>query len=150
MLHILDEDIELHLLRQLPSDREAPLPAHLLSCDACRARLNKAQQHLQSTLLAQTNALRERRRARRIPTDDAGTLSVLNSSKSDPLTIAVLDVSAGGMKVRLNKRIDPLTIVQVALKGTVVTGDIRYCVTVAHGYFHAGICIWEMHPLITH
>jgi hypothetical protein len=80
---------------------------------------------------------RERRVHVRVPTDDIAQVRIEGSS--DPWAEArVLDVSRGGMRLRIHRMLAPGTLLRVQLGETEVVAEVRYCVA-AEGAYSAGV-----------
>jgi hypothetical protein len=80
----------------------------------------------------------ERRAWARVPTDDAARMKVLQPPGAKAAEVRILDVSQGGLKLRVPANLPPGTIVQIDLKSAVVRAEVRYCVRAELG-FHAGV-----------
>ena len=85
----------------------------------------------------------ERRRERRVAANDPGMLQVLSPFSPETFHIHILDASRGGLKLRVPEFLGQGTIVQVYLKTTIATGEVRHC-TRAGSSFHAGVKLGEV------
>jgi len=86
---------------------------------------------------------RDRRVHSRFSTDDSAQVSIVNSpEKPEPegLTMEsrVVDVSRGGMRLRIPILLKPGTMIRVLLGDTEVVAEVRYCVA-ADGAHFAGV-----------
>ncbi len=72
------------------------------------------------------------------PTDDAAWMKVVQPPGAKGAEVRVLDVSQGGLKLRVPANLPPGTIVQIDLEGSVMLAEVRYCVRAELG-FHAGV-----------
>ncbi len=69
----------------------------------------------------------ERRADPRRPVDEPATIKVLNPLQSaSPFPARIVEMSRGGMKVRLKQSLMPGTLVQIRFKGKLAMGEIRY------------------------
>jgi hypothetical protein len=80
----------------------------------------------------------ERRARTRFPTDDAAWMKVVEPPGAKGAEVRVLDVSHGGLKLRVPANLPPGTIVEIDLEGAVMLAEVRYCVRAELG-FHAGV-----------
>jgi hypothetical protein len=80
----------------------------------------------------------DRRSWARFPTDDAARMKVLKPLGAKAAEVRILDVSQGGLKLRVPTMLQPGSIVQVDLRSGVLVAEVRYCVRARLG-FHAGI-----------
>jgi hypothetical protein len=85
----------------------------------------------------------DRRRERRVPGGDPGVLQVLRPFSPDMWPAQIVDSSKGGLKLEVSQSLRLGTIVQVHLKTTIMTGEVRHC-TVAGKGFHVGIKLGEV------
>ena len=81
----------------------------------------------------------ERRGGRRVPTDDPARMKVLYPSGGKGAEVRVLDVSRGGLRLRLPEFLQPGTIIQIQLKSLIAEAEIRYCVQAEEAGFYAGV-----------
>jgi hypothetical protein len=80
----------------------------------------------------------DRRRYVRIPTDDIAQVSVVGAATSEPMEVRVMDVSRGGMRLRLLQMLSHGTMLRVQLRDTAVLAEVRYCVA-SNDVFVAGV-----------
>ena len=85
----------------------------------------------------------ERRRVRRLVTNDPAIIHSLNSLSPDFTAVKVLDVSRQGLKLRIGRQFLTGSEIQVKLKDLFVLGKIRYCVQVG-SCFLAGILVEDV------
>ena len=79
----------------------------------------------------------DRRRYVRIPTDDAAQVSVIGAEGDPPsesMEARVVDVSRGGMRLRVKQMLAQGTMLKVQLRETGVLTEVRYCVPVVDGF----------------
>jgi hypothetical protein len=106
---------------------------HLEGCEECQVRLA-------DIALDVSPQGSERRGGPRAPVSIPGRLKLL-----DPLTsvgpahaVEIVDMSAGGLKIRTPRHLIPKTLVQIGYEGKAVLGVVQYCSKAESGY-HAGI-----------
>jgi hypothetical protein len=80
----------------------------------------------------------DRRQYVRIPTDDVAQVSVVGAATSEPMEVRVMDVSRGGMRLRLQQMLSHGTMLRVQLRDTTVLAEVRYCVP-SKDVFVAGV-----------
>lgn len=80
----------------------------------------------------------ERRRDRRISTDDCASMKMLNPAVDGRQAIRVLDVSRSGLKLSSYLPLERGTLVQVYFGNIVAMGEVRHCVKCG-AEFHAGV-----------
>jgi hypothetical protein len=85
----------------------------------------------------------DRRRERRTPSDDPGTLQVLKPFSPDVWPTQLIDVSRGGLKLRVPEFLQRGTIVQVHFRTTIAIGEVRHC-TQTGDEFHIGVKLGEV------
>ena len=86
---------------------------------------------------------RERRREHRIPSNDPGSLQVLKPFSPEMHSIRIVEVSRGGLKLRVPNSLKPGTIVQIHSKTTIAIGEVRHC-TAVDNEFYAGVKLAEV------
>ena len=86
-----------------------------------------------------------RRREVRFPVNEECSLHVLNPFSDTRRKVRLLDVSKGGLKLRLPQSLDPGAQVQVGLRDALVLGSVRYCRS-AGPDFEIGIQIDDVFP----
>jgi hypothetical protein len=85
-MHVGAEDLELYLLDRLEKPTATSLEAHLAECSACAQKLSSAVFFDQLVQLSQRQAAFngvEKRRERRVSTDDSGVLQTINPFSPD-------------------------------------------------------------------
>ena len=73
------------------------------------------------------------------------SLKQLLPTASGRSEVRVLDISKDGLKLEVSERIDPGTLVQIRLAELIITGKIRYWVSVSDK-FHLGVQIQDVFP----
>ena len=82
----------------------------------------------------------EKRQEFRLATNEAAFVYSLNPLMPGSTLVRIVDVSKRGLKLHIDRRIEPGTEVQVKLDHVFVTGEIRYCVQVG-SFFLAGVLV---------
>lgn len=84
----------------------------------------------------------DRRTETRFPTDELAKMKILRPL-GEGSEVRVLDVSKGGLKLRVPELLQPGTIIQVHLKAAIAMAEVRYCLA-ADGGFHAGLRLLDL------
>ncbi|HVW09474.1 MAG TPA: PilZ domain-containing protein [Bryobacteraceae bacterium] len=89
----------------------------------------------------------ERRREPRIP---AGAIPArLRAGEGgEPIAAHVLDISTSGLRVRVNRPLEPGTEATIWFDLTVATGQVRYCRENRAGLFEAGLCLTDAMSIV--
>jgi PilZ domain len=69
----------------------------------------------------------EQRQERRFVTNEFAFIQSLKPLVSERIPVRVLDVSKGGLGLRLNCSFEPGTVVQVKMRDLFVLGEVRHC-----------------------
>ena len=86
----------------------------------------------------------ERRSDPRQPAEQPATIKLLNPlHPAGRIAATVVDISKGGLRLRLNQSLMPGTLVQIRLGEKLLLGEIRYC-TPAGEEFHAGVRLQDV------
>lgn len=146
-MHFTDKELDLRLHDRLPADRAEELEVHLAECAECSERMANLAGALSradriSRLPAQQG---ERRSSLRVACDDPAQMQVLRPFSPNRLEARILNVSRGGMKLRLKQAVDSGSLIQIRFKDSVVFGEVRYCAR-AGGEFEAGVHIHDLIP----
>ena len=143
--HVRDEELERYFWERLEKGRTLALESHLAECEACATKLSSVAFFDQLVELSRKQAASaqiEKRREPRISTQDPGVLQKINPFSPDRLSIQIVDISKGGMKVNMASALEPGTMVKVRLKSVLVFGEVRHCRTVNNSY-HSGIQLYD-------
>jgi hypothetical protein len=152
MMHANDDELRLYAKGGLANVLIPELEAHLNECSICADRLRHSE-----SFLAQVADLRnwrrrddgpERRREIRLAVNHPASLKQLLPTASGRSEVRVLDISRNGLKVEVSERIDPGTVVQIRIEELIVTGEVRYWVSVGDK-FHEGVQIQDVIPTRT-
>jgi len=146
-MHITDEEMDLRLRDRLPADRAETLEAHLGGCRECSERMADLAKAISRAGRRGEEPLQEgeRRGGLRLACDDSAQLQVLRPFSPDRIQVRILNVSRGGMRLRLRQAIDSGALIQIRFKNSVVFGEIRYCAR-SGGEFEAGLLIHDLIP----
>ena len=93
--------------------------------------------HTPKPIAVETSSAPERRREGRFPADEVAKMKVL-SPLGENSKVRVLDISKGGLKLRVPEQLQPGTLIQVHLKSAIAMAEVRYCVA-AEQAFDAGL-----------
>lgn len=147
-MHISDDELGLKLRGRLPADRVAVLDSHLAECPACAERMANLATIISDSdrSIRQTKPVQERRGGARLPCDDAAQLQILRPFSPKRLEVRILNISRGGMRLRLRQAVDAGALIQIRFRDSMVFGEIRYCAR-AGGEYEAGL---HIHDLIPH
>jgi hypothetical protein len=143
-MHVRDENLTRYVLGRLSKRRASTIQSHVRSCRACESRLNRAVESIQAKKQAHSGqptserAANDKRRQARTATDIPVSTERLSSGPPEDSGIRVLDVSQGGLKLRVPKPIQPGELVQINLKHGLAMCEVRYC-TPAGDAFHVGV-----------
>jgi len=86
----------------------------------------------------------ERRADPRQPAEQPATIKLLNPlHTSERISATVVDISKGGLRLRLDQSLMPGMLVQIRLGEKLLLGEIRYC-TPAGDEFHAGVRLQDV------
>lgn len=85
----------------------------------------------------------DRRTDPRLPSEQPATVRLLNPHASARLSATVMDISRGGLKLRLDRSLMPGTLVQIRLGEKVLLGEIRHCTPVGEE-FQAGVRLQDV------
>lgn len=144
-MHIRDEDLELYLLERLEKGQTPILESHLAECKLCAGKLSSVaffDQFVQLSQKQADSARTEKRREPRISTDDAGVLQTINPFSPDQVSVRIVDISKGGMRISASISLERGTMLKVRVKGRISFGIVRHCTAVGDSY-HAGIQLYE-------
>jgi hypothetical protein len=148
-MHLGAQDLELYLLDRLEKARATSLEVHLAGCGACAQRLSSVgffDQLIElSRKQADFNGV-EKRRERRVSTNDSGVLQTINPFSPKCLNVNILDISKSGMKIGGPSTLFPGTSVKIRLKGMIAFGEVRHCREVGEGY-EAGVQLFDALPI---
>src|SRR5580698_789238 len=100
MTHVTDDDLRFYLRGCVDNVEE--VEAHIKACTTCRSRLGNTTRFIRE--VAALNASHDgpdKRSEPRIPTDEIGSIRILNPFLGDREQVRILDVSKNGMKVRV-------------------------------------------------
>ena len=70
-------------------------------------------------------------------------MKLVNPASAVRTNVRVLDVSEGGVKVRVAEALKPGTVIQVRLKGAIALAEVRYCRKVGTE-FHVGVQLQDV------
>lgn len=86
----------------------------------------------------------DRRTDVRHPSDQPATIKFLNPVQSSAdVSARVLEISRGGLKLRVNRPLMPGTLVQIRFGGKLLMGEVRHCDPAGDEY-HAGIRLQDV------
>lgn len=85
----------------------------------------------------------ERRAWARFPTNDAARMRVVKPLGQKAAEIRVLDVSQGGLKLRVPANLQPGTIIQIELENAAMLAEVRYCARAELGFI-AGVQLQDV------
>jgi hypothetical protein len=146
-MHVTAVGLESYVLGKLTEDQASITARHLSECAACAQLLHETlvfirQLREQSQRAAQAAGHPERRKHPRIPTNDPARLRILQPVVLEPQDVQILDTSREGLRLSLNRPLEPGALVQIRLKHLLVLAEVRYCHP--HGdQFHAGVAIYD-------
>src|SRR5690348_224856 len=92
---------------------------------------------MQSQKIVTNVSAPDRRTETRFPTYELAKMKILRPL-GEGSEVHVLDVSKGGLKLRVPELLQPGTIIQVHLKAVIAMAEVRYCLATDDG-FHAGL-----------
>ena len=147
--HVDEENLLCYAYGTLEAGRIAAVDSHVSGCPDCVRRLQEtATAAVHSRRNSQSGTVRkaERRSEPRIPTDQCGTLQVLQPLSLLREKVYIFDTSKNGLGLQLSDRLSLGCLVQVRIKDTVVLGEIRYCVKNGDTY-RAGVQVEDIHVL---
>jgi hypothetical protein len=72
-------------------------------------------------------------------------MKLFNPASPVRTDIYVLEVSKGGMKLRVPEALEPGTVVQIRLKDAFALAEVRYCIKVGTE-LHVGVRLQEFLP----
>ena len=147
-MHVRDDELELYIFGRLSHTQDLVVESHLIECEACAAKLSDAVTfagRLAELSRRQRPEDKERRRHPRVSADDPASVKLLNPPWSGPLEARVLDISREGLKLRVAEFLNPGSLVQIRLKGTVAFGEIRHCRPV-DTFFDVGVWLRDVFP----
>jgi hypothetical protein len=137
-MHPVAEDLELYALKELAPTKSSLIEAHLQGCDHCRKQLREREEFAwQLRNLSEpdrTAACAEHRRSRRIPTDDPAVAKIIESDREISLDVRVLDVSAGGLCLQMERPVRPGAVIQIYFAKKIYIGEVRYCIEANEGF----------------
>jgi c-di-GMP-binding flagellar brake protein YcgR len=87
---------------------------------------------------APTARTQERRSDARVSADHPASLKLVNTTSAVRTDVRVVDVSKGGVKLRVAEALKPGTVIQVRLKGANAVAKVVYC-RKAGTVFHVGV-----------
>lgn len=129
------------VLGLLPVQLRDAIRARIVKCANCYDKIAKTDKPAVNVQLAESGTKTQFRvngRAQTpIPTDEPAIIRV-TSPPSTAFSGQVLDISKGGLKLRLDDPLDPGSLVQVELRNAMATAEIRYCEAALAG-FHVGV-----------
>jgi hypothetical protein len=140
--HISEDDLALYLKDSLSPDLMSTIDSHLQGCEVCCDKLaeqDKCLWYLAELNVADDAPIKgEKRREPRQATDDPATLQVLAPFSNTVMDVRIVDVAAGGVKVRTPESLAPGSLVRLKMRYSVACGDVRYCLP-SEQRFNAGV-----------
>lgn len=137
------EHLELYALGALPKDLSVAVESHLKSCVDCGVRFEESRASIGEWQPGYAG--RERRRYRRVATDDPALLSKVQEEPGSRLKIRILDASKHGLKLLVPCELHRGAMVQVHVRGLFIMAEVRHCRAVGKA-FHAGVLIQDVFP----
>jgi len=89
--------------------------------------LNTGRATANVTVLKSPVETDERRKELRYPTDGWAKVVVPFLPEPQIVSAHVVDVSRGGMRLKLQAPLEPGTLLQIEMKSVLATGEVRYC-----------------------
>jgi len=145
-VHISDEELKRYALKRLRPELAFAGDSHLAASTPYSGDMPELVDfmlRLQTLRKEPSGADREQRCEHRIVTDEPAQMRLLSPFSPDILTIRILNVSRGGLKVSVPIGLSPTALVQVRSKQAIILGEVRYCVSNGEGW-HAGIKIYDV------
>ena len=143
-MHVREENLERYVLGLLSRTRSSSVRSHLAKCSACGDRLKKAVAGIGR---GRTEPGKDRRREQRSHVDAPASRQPLDPATGRKSEIRVVDVSTSGLRLRVPELIEPGTVVQIRLRNTVATGEVRYCCPVGK-QFDVGVQFKSVSPVV--
>ena len=142
-VHVSEEQLQSYISGALSEEDSHQINSHAGECGSCRARLEKSRTGIQSTAaMAADPEHDERRRERRMATNDYASVQVISSQTLEHMDVRVLDISRNGLKIRAPKFLKIGVVLQMRLRDTLILGEVRYCVQTDDGFW-AGLHIQD-------
>jgi len=144
-VHLTDEHLDLYARQQTSPRGDAMCSAHLAVCEACKSRFLEIEFDMRDRTkpITRISGDNERRRNPRVPLHARGFITRLNPLLAGRLPVHVLNVSAEGMKLHVPEALEPGTMIQVRLPGTLLTAEVRHCAAVGTE-FQAGVQVMDV------
>jgi hypothetical protein len=148
IVHLIDDDFYRYASWLTSESQDAAIASHLSGCARCRDELvaNVFGKRIGASENTTPPDTADRRRDRRIPLHERATMTHLNPPVPERSDVHILDMSAGGLKLHASMCVDPGTIVQIRLRASLVTGEVRYCLPVG-SEFHVGVQLTDVFPM---
>src|SRR5712691_7490467 len=131
----------------MPDTQISAITSHLAECETCRDKHAQTAKYISQ--LAELGRLqvgdRERRHEPRIPAAESASMKMVYPSPADRMDINVVNVSKGGLQLRVPEFLAPGVVIQILLKSLIMTAEVRYCLRV-EDEFHAGVEIQDIFP----
>jgi hypothetical protein len=142
-VHVSEEQLQSYMSGALSDEDSRQVNSHVDECGSCRTRLEQSRTKTQSTAAVVTQIDHdERRRERRMATNDYASVQVVSPHTLEHMEVRVLDISRNGLKIRAPKFLKIGAVLQMRLRDTLILGEVRYCVRMDDGFW-AGLQIQD-------
>jgi hypothetical protein len=90
-----------------------------------------------------TETVSDKRREPRYPVSKVSIVHPVHPVERLRLHAYVMDLSSSGMKLRVERPLDPCTQVQVLLEDVIIFGEVRHC-TESEGRYNVGVLVLDV------
>ncbi|HEY2844797.1 MAG TPA: PilZ domain-containing protein [Bryobacteraceae bacterium] len=143
-MHAHENDLALYIQGRLPAEKLMPLECHLGACKACEFKLSRAAEFFgDPENRKQQLAPEERRRDRRVFSEDQAIMQILSPLSFGRVGIRVVDVSKNGLKLLVPEFLQQGTMVQIRMVHSIMLAEVRHCRKAGEG-FHAGVQLQDV------
>jgi anti-sigma factor ChrR (cupin superfamily) len=144
-VHIEEERLELYALGELPEEASGAVESHLKSCVACGVQFEESRAAIGQWTPTDEFKGPEKRKGRRVATDDPALLTVLQPERSARVEIRIVEASKDGMKLLIPNKVITGAIIQIHVRDLFIMAEVRYCIPKG-AKFHAGVQIQDVFP----
>ena len=146
-MHMQAERLELYALGELTEELSGIVESHLKACVPCGVQFEEARAAIGQWIPAGNDeyAGPERRRGRRVATDDPAVLTVLDPRQSRRIKMRIVDASKEGLKLLVPIELVRGAVVQIHVRDLFIMAEVRYCLP-AGPTFQVGVQIQDVFP----
>jgi hypothetical protein len=144
-VHLQAERLELYALGELTEELSGVVESHLKACVPCGVQFEEARATIGQWIPNDPYNGPERRKGRRVATDDPAVLTVLDPRQSRRTRMRIVDASKDGLKLLVPIELVRGAVVQIHVRDLFIMAEVRYCLS-AGPTFQIGVQIQDVFP----